>query len=479
MAWISDSLRTAIGALNPFAGYGRQTAAPFAFTHQLALDEYRASGLLRKIIRLHADDRVREWRDWQAEKPQIEKIEAEEKRLGLLDKVRRCEVLRGIGGGALLIITAGDHAQPLTPDNVRPGGIVAVNVVSRWQISGKDWITDLTSPDYGQPAMWEVVSQGSGQTRIHPSRVICFQGDRLPEGSALSHEDAFWGDCRLSQVLPAVQRSDRAQTWFSQLVQKAKLLRFGISNLIDYKQEDLAARVALIAEGENLLNATVYNLPTKDGSGGESGGEKIDDYQVSWAGIPAMMDAFDQRAASEGMVPFTLLFGRSPAGMNATGEYDDQSWSKIVGMGQELDLRPCLEKLDPLLLRSAGVANPDKVWWVFAPLGKPSEAEEAKTFDLLMTAIGKLIDSGTVPSEALAEAVQNLIEERGYLPGLAGALAKLPPEVRFGLTPEDDGTDPSATQARGGDPASAEGGEDGSRAARRAANDKATDADQR
>lgn len=473
MAWLTDSLSAAIGALNPFSGYGRQNVgAPGVFTHQLALAEYRSSGLLRKIIRLHADDRVREWRDWQAEKPQIEKIEAEEKRLGLLEKVRRCEVLRGIGGGALLIVTAGDHDKPLTPESIQPGAIVAINIVSRWQITGKDWITDLTSPDLGQPRMWEIASRGAGHTKIHPSRVICFQGDRLPEGSALSDEDAFWGDCRLSQVVPAVRRSDNAQGWFADLVRKAKLLRFGISNLVDYDQATLDKRVALIASGENSTNATIYSLPTKDGSGGESGGEKIDDYQVTWSGIPAMMDAFDQRAASEGMVPFTLLFGRSPAGMNATGEYDNTQWEKQVGMGQELELRPCLEKLDPLLLRSAGVTNPDKVWWIFAPLGKPSEADEAKTFDLIMTAIGKLIDSGTVPSVALAEAVQNLIEERGYLPGLAGALAKLPEDIRFGLTPEDDGTDPSEITQEGGDPTSqAAAGGGGSAPARRAAND--------
>jgi hypothetical protein len=160
--------------------------------------------------------------------------------------------------------------------------------------------------------------------------------------------------------------------------------------------------------------------------------------------------------------------------MNATGEYDDKSWAKIVGMGQELEVRPCLEKIDPFLLRSAGVAEPDKVWWIFAPLDKPSEADEAKTFDLLMTAIGKLIDSGTVPAQALAEAVQNLIEERGYLPGLSGALAKLSEDERFGLTPKpaanDDDLDPSDIQAKGGDPSDlAEAG--GGVPRRRAAND--------
>jgi phage-related protein (TIGR01555 family) len=475
MAWFSDSLRSAIAAVNPFGGVGQQAYAAPVFTHQLALAAYRSSGLLRKIIRLHANDRVREWRDWQTDKDTIALVEAEEKRLGLLEKVRRAEKLRGIGGGALIIITAGDHAEPLTPEMVAKGGVIAINVVSRWQIRGTDWVQEITSPDHGQPRMWEMQG-GTATTKIHPSRVVCFQAERLPEGSALSDEEAFWGDSRISQVQTEVARYDNAQRWFSELVRKAKLLRFGISNLTDYDPDDLSKRVALIAEGENSLNATLYNLPTKDGAGNEAGGEKIDDYQIAWTGIPQMMDAFAQGAATVGDTPFTLLYGRSPAGMNATGEYDDKSWAKIVGMGQELEVRPCLEQIDPFLLRSAGVAAPDKVWWIFAPLDKPSEADEAKTFDLLMTAIGKLIDSGTVPAQALAEAVQNLIEERGYLPGLSGALSKLSEDERFGLTPKppanDDDLDPSDIQAKGGDPSDlAEAGGGGSVPRRRAAND--------
>lgn len=476
MSWFRDSLGTAIAAVSRTGLLGQRYIPTAAFGHQFALAAYQSSGILRKIIRLHANDRVREWRDWQTTKPNIELIEAEEKRLGLLDKVRRAENLRGVGGGALIIITAGDHASELTPDMMARGGIVAINVVSRWQIRGKDWVQELTDPRHGQPLMWEMNAERSA-TLIHPSRVICFPADRLPEGMALSAEDAFWGDSRLAQVLPEVQRYDSAQGWFAQLVRKAKLLRFGVSNLTDYNQEDLNARVALIASGEDSTNATIYNLPTKDGAGGEVGGEKIDDYQVTWAGIPAMMDAFAQGAAAVGDTPFTLLFGRSPAGMNATGEYDNKAWGKIVGMGQELETRPALAQLDPFLLRSAGVSDPGKVWWIFAPLDQPTEEEQAKTFDLLMTAINKLIDGGLVPREALARAVQNLIEERGYLPGLADALALLSEEERFGLMPEDDGTDPSRTQAEGGDPDLEGAGGDETAPVRRAANDKVSDDD--
>ena len=475
MAWITDSLSAALTAasrLNPFQrGNVAPAGLPGAFTHQLALAAYMSSGMMRKVIAIPAEDRVREWRDWQAEKAVIEAIEAEEKRLELIAKVQEAEILRGIGGGAIVIVTAGNHDQELKPEQVAKGGIVALNVVSRWQITGRDWIKELASPNYGRPQMWEM-DGGSGQrARIHPSRVICFRGARLPAGSAVADEDLFWGDSRLLRVYAEVERSDQTQAWFAALVRKAKLLRFGVPGLEGYDQEQLNKRVALIAEGESSLNATLY----RSSGGTDDPGEEIKDYQVSWNGIPAMMDAFDQRIAAVGDIPFTRLMGRSPSGMNATGQHDMDNWNKAVVSGQKLETRPCLERLDPFLLRSAGV-DPAKVWWQFAPLDVPSEKENADTFKTTMDAVEKVQATSAIPDEAFSKGFQNLMVERGWMPGLDQALAAIPEAERYGLNPEDDGTDddPSALQAgKEGDPASAGGGS-GSRTARRAANDAAS-----
>lgn len=474
MAFLTDSLRSAIeacGRFNPFARLGASTsdtALGAAFSHQLALAAYMSSGMLRKVIAIPAEDRVREWRDWQAEKDDIAKIEEEERRLGLIAKVKQAEMLRGVGGGALILITAGDHASELKPDTIAKGGLIAINVVSRWQIQGEDWVRDLASPEYGQPRMFTV--DGDGQRkRIHPSRVICFRGAPLPAGSAVGDEEAFWGDSKLLRVFTEVQRSDETQAWFAALVKKAKLLRFGIPNLADYDQEKIARRVALIAEGENALNATVF----QSAAGADQAGETITDYQITWAGIPAVMDAFDQRVAAVADIPFTRLMGRSPAGMNSTGDHDTDNWNKMVVAGQKLELRPCLEQLDPVLLRSAGVANFEEVTWRFAPLDTPSEKDEAETFDKTMDAVVKLQNTGAIPQEAFAKGVQNLMAEREYLPGLDQALAEIPETERYGLIPDPDGSDPSALAAKGGDPDLAGGGAP-SVPARRAANDAAT-----
>ena len=480
MAWITDSLRGAIeaaGLLSPFGRIGGASATlPSAFTHQLAIAAYMSSGMMKKVISIPAEDRVREWRDWQAEADQITAIEAEEARLALIAKVQEAENLRGIGGGALVIITAGEHSEELKPEQIAKGGIVAVNVVSRWQITGKDWIKDLASPRYGEPAMWEMDGGNGSRKPIHPSRVICFRGARLPAGAAVGDEEAFWGDSRLLRVYTEVTRSDETQAWFAALVRKAKLLRIGIPDLDNRDPEQLNKRIEVIALGESSLNATVF----RSSGGSDDAGETITDYQVTWAGIPAMMDAFDQRVAAVSDIPFTRLTGRSPAGMNSTGQHDMDNWNKAVVTGQKLETRPCLEKLDPFLLRSAGV-DPAKVTWKFAPLSVPSEKEEAETFKTTMEAVTALQATGSIPEVAFAKGVQNLMSEREYIPGLDQALAEIPEAERFGLNPADDGTDPSALtqKQKGGDPNLAgTGGAIGSAPSRRAANDAANGIDE-
>lgn len=468
---MSDTLGSAITAAGGFRQGGVGGFISAMFGRQLALAAYQVSGLMRKAIRIPADDRVREWRDWQAAEPQIKALEAEEQRLGLVAKFRQAEILRGIGGGALILALPGNPPEP-APATIGKGQLTAVNVVYRTQLTLKDIDKEITSLTFGLPRFYRF---GDNQTDIHPSRVIPFRGDPIAAGAlAISDEDAFWGDCRLDQIFREGQRTDDTKGWFSELVKKAKLLRIGIPDVAELTataagQAKLDARIGLIGTGESILNATVFAAAGRDGAPGET----VTDFQVTWAGIPAIMDAFDQAFAAVADIPFTRLYGRSPAGMNATGKSDDNNWNKMVATGQKLDTRPCLEQLDPFLIRSAGV-DPTKVTWKFAPLDVPSEQDEATTFDKTMDAVTKLQATGAIPEVAFTKGVQNLMAEREYMPGLDQALAEIPENERFGLTaePSNDNTDPSAL-TEGGDQTSQQpgGSERNTPAARRAAND--------
>ena len=460
---ITEAIEFAGSPMQQFGGAMSRMFAP-----QLAYAAYCASGMMQRVIELPANDRVREWRDWQADREQIEKLEAEEKRLGLVAKIKTAEILRGLGGGALILVTAGNHADPINV--TREGGLVAINVVHKDQITLVDIEQELSSPDYGMPKSYKI---GNLQTDFHPSRVVCFRGDPLMAGNGVSSDQAFWGQSRLVRLWKSVERADNAQAWFAALIRKAKLLRIGIPNLTDSiskpgGQERMNRRMSAIALSESVLNGTLYD--TGDGT---SPSEKIDDYQVSWNGIPAMMDAFDQRIAAVSGIPFTVLQGRSPGGLNASGDHDRDNWNREVSMGQNLELAPCLDQIDAALIPSALGSRPPEVWYKFAPLSTPTEAEETTRFKTWTEAAEIVRTSGAIPDEAYARAYQNSMSENGWMPGLDGALAELPEDERFGLNPDPDGTDPSALQSsEGGDPNLAgTGGSNGSAPPRRAAND--------
>lgn len=427
-------------------------------------EAFEASAMLRKAISIPATDRVRAWRDWQADDKQIELLEAEERRHQLIAKVKQAEILRGLGGGALILVGAGDPAMPLNITG--KGGLIAVNVVSRWHLTSPDWIDDLSRPDYGEPAYWQM-SGTAGQTRIHPSRVVCFRGDPLPSVWRGDWAERFWGRGRVPSLLEPAQNLDEALSTFSAIIKDALTIDVGISKLLELVattegEDKLMRRLSLMIQGSSIFNGKVYDLGDAEGKGGE----KIERHQVVWQGIPDIIRVYAEALSAASDIPVTRLWGTSAKGLNATGEGDDENWNKMVQTGQELELRPCLEQIDAALIPSALGSRPPEIWWQFAPLDVPDEAEEATRFKTWADAMEKVALSGAIPEEAYNETYQNGLRENGWTPGIDAALDKIPEAERYGGAggdgePDDDGTDPSAIQAEGGGQQSAGGGANG------------------
>lgn len=422
---------------------------------------YRGSGLLRKIIQIPALDMVREWRDWKLDADDVAKIEAEEKRLGLREKVRAAEVLRGLGGGALILGLPGDPASP-APDTIRPGQLLFVNVVSRWHLSFDAMQDDARLPGYGEPTMWKLNSGTTAQMAIHPSRVVPFRADTTAMLAALTigRDDAFWGESRVAQVLDAVKDSDGARGAFASMLHKARLTRIGIPRLSEIVstpggEAAVSKRLEVIALAESMFNATLFDA----GSDGKDA-ERIDDVTYSFAGAKDILSAYAEFVAAISDIPATRLLGRAPEGMNASGDSQQTDWRKKIRAMQNIDLAPCLDRVDRYLVQSATGTVPDATaWFDFSPLDTPSEKENADRFAVQVGAIEKLANMGIMPERALAKGAQSLLIEEGYLPGLEAALEEIPDDERWGVEPDLSLEQPDpAPQPKGGDlPAGAEG----------------------
>jgi phage-related protein (TIGR01555 family) len=428
-------------ALNGMGGRGDpRHANRYAFcpiSHQEIEAAYRGSGLMRKVVDIPAFDMVREWRDWQAEAAQITALEEEERRLGIQAKVMLAEILRGLGGGAIILGAPGDAALPISA-SLGKGSLQYLHVVNRWQLSAPDWVDDPTDPLFGGPRFWQVTT-ALGPRRIHPSRVVCFRGDPLPNLMGAGLDDQFWGESRVQRVLDAVQNSDAAQQAFASLITKSRNTIIGIPGLTDLVsttagEQQLGARLAALALGEGIYNATLRDA----GDGTPGAGETIDHRQVNWAGIPEIMYAFATFVAAVADIPVTRLLGRAAEGMNSSGDSQQKDWNKMVRARQNLSLRPCLDQLDAVLIPSALGSSPADVWWQFAPLDTPTEAEEATRFKTTMEAIEKVQNTGAIPDEAFAKGLQTTLVEGGWMPGLEGALEEVPEDERYGLQPEEE-----------------------------------------
>ncbi|MCW6511411.1 DUF1073 domain-containing protein [Hyphomicrobiales bacterium BP6-180914] len=89
-----------------------------------------------------------------------------------------------------------------------------------------------------------------------------------------------------------------------------------------------------------------------------------------------MVRTFLQVAAGAADIPVTRLLGQSPAGLSSTGNHDTRNYYDIIAAWQEIELRPQLERLDRLLLASAGVA-PGALSFSFRPLWQMDAAAQA------------------------------------------------------------------------------------------------------
>ena len=138
--------------------------------------------------------------------------------------------------------------------------------------------------------------------------------------------------------------------------------------------------------------------------------------QLNLSGIPDVMMAYLAIAAGAASMPATVLLGKSPDGMNATGDGDLQNWERTLDGWRESKLRPALNKLDSVLMPAAGVAD-GKVWWDFGPLREEPPAEIIAREKARAEAVKVAIDAGA-PSEPLLEALANAFVDAAILPGL-------------------------------------------------------------
>jgi uncharacterized protein len=416
------------GIANVISGLGGSTDASrgaYYYVPPLSRDQieaaYRTSGLARKIHDIPALDATRAWRTFKADDAIVGALEKEEKRLGLREKTRKAETWSRLYGGVAMMmgIRGDDPAEPLEVERVGKGDLEYLHVITRHEITITQLNMDPGSPQYGEPLEY-IINGGASQVRIHPSRMIRFVSKDLPDTAAMS--EGGWGDPLLRSLQDAVKNADSTAGHFAALVGKAKVDTLTIPGLNDMittteGEQRLMSRVRLAQLFESQFSTKLLHGPTqKDGAA-----DQWDTQQITWSGMPEMQTMFWQAVAAFADIPMTRMMGMSPAGLNSTGDGDLANYYNMISAQQELFLRPRLETLDEVLIRSAIGNRPEEIYWTFNPLYIESDEVRAKNAKARAEATKIYAETGTVPSTVLMEAVKSQLIDSEEYPAIEGA----------------------------------------------------------
>lgn len=423
---------------------------------------YRGNWLCRKIVDIPCQDMTRAGRDWDAEDDQIAAIEREEKRLGLWSKVMQAMVLGRLGGGAILIGARDRRPDLPLPANVDTGFVEWLAVLSRYQLTVGEMETDPASPMFGEPRYFRLGGSGK-QVDVHPSRVIAFKGMPAPGLYMTTWEDQYWGDSVIQTVDDAIKQAVTATQGFANLIDEAKVDVFTMPGMYETLAQPGGEAKFMQALQTTAQGKSMWRMLAL----GE--GETWETRQINWAGMPDVIKTYLSIVAGAADIPATRLLGKSADGMNATGQGDERNYLAMIAAKQTMELRPIMDRLDAVVLPSAGVTA--ELPWKFSPISTLSETEEADIELKEAQALEKIVGLALVPESAMAKTVQNRLVESGRWPGLKALLDEaekagedLPEgnETELGIVP---------VGSEGGDLASARNGGLGSRAASGAVND--------
>lgn len=348
--------------------------------------------------------------------------------------------LYGGGGGVFVGADDGqDPALPLREDGIR--SLKFLNVVRRPQLRMKKRNGDIRAPNYGEPELYEVLQTApSGQMvvgsgiLVHASRLILFPGT-LTARSTPPNTLEQWDDSVLQCVHDAIRQAAVAWQSCAHLMTDASQGVLKIANLVDLIEsggkEALRTRIEMMDLARSVCRAILIDADR----------EEFTRVATSFAGLPEMLDREMMRVAAAAEMPVTILFGRSPAGLNATGESDIRAWYDTVVDAQTDQLKPALERLLKLIFAAKDSPTSGEIperWTIeFNPLWQPTEKEQAETLKLKADTHVALVTAGIeLDSEgalALAKDIPTIdVEHRQQL-----MEADIAAGVRPGHYPED------------------------------------------
>ena len=232
--------------------------------------------------------------------------------------------LYGGAAGIMMIKGQDDMSKPLDMDMVTPDSFLGLQILDRWTgvFPSSELVTDPEDPDFGLPAFYTVRDEERNTiaANVHHSRVLRFTGRELPWLEQIT--ELYWGESELEAIYEELVRRDNVAANIAALTFRANVNYMesdGLDQLLGTANTEMQRRFWNTLQAQQIMESN-FGLRVINK------GDAIHNTQYTFTGLSDVYDRVMMDVAGASRTPVTKLFGRSPAGLNATGESDMRNY---------------------------------------------------------------------------------------------------------------------------------------------------------
>ena len=290
---------------------------------------------------------------------------------------------------------------------IYPGSFKGLYILDRWQgiTPNMELVFEGGDP---VPESYSITdARGRTVVNVHHSRVVRFTGRDLPFLERVA--EMYWGESEVEALYKDVVAHDNVSANMAALTFQANINTMevkGLEQLFSIGSSQAQRRFWNVMQAQSVLRSNFGTQLVEQGN-------QIRNTQYTFTGLQEVYESMCLNLCGASHYPVTKLFGRSPAGMNATGESDLKNYYDYVGSQREAKVRPVLQKLLPVLALSAWGEAPDDLEVTFPPLWTPTATETAEIALKKAQAIRDTFQAGLFQADTAMKELKKLEEETG------------------------------------------------------------------
>ena len=335
-------------------------------------EKYQYNGLFSKIIDRPAEEALKHGMEYNVSDADLreflddalDRLDWEEKAVTAIRWAR-------LFGGSIIVMLLDDGGgleEPVNWQDVR--SVEELRVYERAIVQ-----PDPDTYRTGKAEYFDVSSTYGGTFRVHRSRCLVFKNGSLPEYGA-AQQYYYWGLPEYIRIHKDLSRALKTHTNAANMIEKSVQPVYkqrGLQNMLAGPNGDEMElkRLQVLDASRGMMNTIAVDME----------GEDYDFKTFQMTGAKEILESTCNLLSAVTCIPQTILFGRSPAGENATGESDLENYYNFVEGIQKRMLKKNIRTLIKAIVQAGvydgSIENPGNIKPTFKPLWSLSETEKA------------------------------------------------------------------------------------------------------